>query len=120
MPTLTASSEDVRIYECAVLYPYPLTQKQEQDLLKEVEGYFEEAGAKLVAKDPWSQRGLAYGVKGFSEGCFVIYYYEMDPLKVKEVDHSLKINKNVLRHLFVKPPKNYQILKYSELYQTWL
>jgi ribosomal protein S6 len=44
----------------------------------------------------------------------------MDPLKVKEVDVQLKIAKNVLRHLCVKPPKNYQVVKYSELFETWL
>ena len=120
MPTLIPSSEDVRIYECAVLYPYPFNQKEEQDLLKEVEGYFDEVGAKQIAKDAWGRRGLAYPIEGFSEGSFVIYYYEIDPLKVKEVDQALRIQKNVLRHMFVKPPKHYQIVKFGEAYEKWL
>jgi hypothetical protein len=53
MPTLVASSEDARIYECAVLYTSSLTQKEEAALIKEVEGEFAEVGAKLVAKDAW-------------------------------------------------------------------
>ncbi len=120
MATLVASSDDVRIYECAVLYPYALPQKEEAALVKEIEGYFEEVGAKLVAKDAWGRRGLAYPVKGAKEANVTIYYWEMDPLKVKEVDQSLKISKGVLRHLFVKPPKNYQIVKYSDAYEQWL
>lgn len=119
MPTLVASSEDVRIYECVVLYPI-LSQKEESTLLKEIDALFAEAGATLVAKDAWGRRGLAYNIKGQNEGNFVVYYWEMDPLKVKEVDQQLMIMKNVMRHMFVKPPKNYQIVKYSEAYETWM
>jgi small subunit ribosomal protein S6 len=119
-PTLTPTSEDTRIYECCVLYPYPFGQKEESDLQKEIEGLFAEAGAKMVAKDKWGRRGLAYTVGGFNEGSYIVYYFEMDPSKLKEIDTQLRIMKGVLRHLFVKPPKHYQILKYSEVYEQWL
>ena len=120
MATLVASSEDVRIYECAIMFAYALPQKEEAALIKEIEGYFAEVGAKLVAKDAWGRRGLAYPIKGAKEANVTIYYFEMDPLKVKEVDQSLKITKGVLRHLFVKPPKHYQIVKYADTYEQWL
>ncbi|MBI1812863.1 30S ribosomal protein S6 [Candidatus Peregrinibacteria bacterium] len=120
MSTLTPTSEDTRIYELCLLYPASLAQKDEQTLLKEVEEFFTEAGAKQVAKDVWGQRGLAYPIKGTMEGKIIIYYEEMDPGKIREIDQNLKIHKSVLRHLFVKPPKHYQILKYSELYEEWM
>lgn len=119
MPSLEPSSEDVRIYECTVLYPV-LSQKEEQQLLKEIEALFTDAGAREVAKDLWGRRGLAYPIKGQMEGHVVVYYWELDPLKVKEIDQALKIMKNVLRHMFVKPPKHYQVVKFSELYVQWL
>jgi ribosomal protein S6 len=102
------------------MYPHGLSQKEESELLKEIEGFFEEVGAKQIAKDLWGQRGLAYPVKGHTEAHFVIYYYDLDPAKLKEVDQALRIAKGVIRHLIVKPPKNYQIVKYSEAYAEWL
>ncbi len=120
MADLVASSEDVRIYECAILFPYALPQKEEAALIKEIEGYFEEVGAKMIAKDAWGRRGLAYSIKGAKEANVTIYYFEMDPLKLKEVDQNLKISKGVLRHLFVKPPKHYQIVKYADTYEQWI
>ena len=120
MPQLVPTSEDSRIYEWCVLYPYPMTQKEEQQVTKEVEGHFEEAGARQVAKDAWGRRGLAYSVGGFKEGNFTVYYYEMDPGKVKEVDNALRITKGVLRHIAVKPPKRYQVVQFSEAYVQWL
>ena len=120
MPTLTPIGEDTRIYECAILYPYALPQKDEALLLKEIDGYFQEAGATLVAKDAWGRRGLAYPIKGATEANVTIYYWEMDPLKLKEIDQSLKISKGVLRHLFVKPPKHYQVIKFADTYDQWM
>jgi ribosomal protein S6 len=120
MPTLTPSSEDTRIYELCLLYPYPIGQKEEHELLKEIDVLFTEAGARLVAKDKWGQRGLAYPIEGSKEGNYIIYYYDMLPAKVKEIDTQLRIMKNVLRHMFMIPPKNYQIVQYGETYEQWL
>ncbi len=120
MPELTASSEDVRIYEVAVLYPASLGQKEEQQALKDVEEIFKDAEGKMMEKDAWGKRGLGYRIGGHDEGSFVIYYFEMDPSKLKEVDEALRIVPNVLRHLIVKPPKNYQVVKFSEGYEEWL
>ena len=119
MVSYTPSSEDVRLYECAVLYPYPINQKEESDLQKGVEEIFEEAKAKLILKDAWGQRGLAYNVGGFREGNFVIYYYELDPSKLKEIDEQLRILKGVLRHMIVKPPKNYVIGPMADAFDKW-
>ncbi len=43
----------------------------------------------------------------------------MEPKKLKEVDGALRIQKGVLRHLMVKPPKNYQIGSYADKYEQW-
>ncbi len=111
---------DTRLYECCVLLPFPLNQKEQQDAEKEVEGLFEEAGAKQVSKDVWGQRGLAYPIKGYQEGIYIIYNYEMDPSKLKEVSEQLRISPKILRNLIIKPPKGYEITKFSESYEKWL
>jgi small subunit ribosomal protein S6 len=120
MPTLTPSSEDVRMYETTLLYPYPIGQKEEKLLLDEVAKVFEEAGATLVESDSWGRRGLAYTINGYNEGNFIVFYHEMDPSKVREVEEALGILSGVLRHIMVKPPKGYEVIKFSESYNTWL
>jgi len=120
MPTITPTSEDTVIYELCVLYPATLSQKEEAALLKEIEGFFSEAGGRQIARDAWGRRGLAYPVKKETEGNFVIYHYELDPSKLREIDRQLHILPNLLRHLIVKPPKGYEITKYSEHFEQWL
>ncbi len=120
MPTLIPSSEDVRVYEFAVMYQPDLDQKAESSLLTEIEGMFNDAKGKQLFQDPWSKRGLAYKIAGFTEAKFVIYYYEMPPASVRELDHQLRLLKGVLRHLIVIPPKGYEAVSHEAKYQDWL
>ncbi len=120
MPTLIPSSEDVRVYEVAVMIQPDLDQKAESALLAEIDGHFSEAKAKLLFKDPWTKRGLAYKIGGFSEAKFIIFYLEMDPSVIRELDKQLRLTKGLLRHLVVIPPKGYEAVSFEDKYQDWL
>ncbi|OIO53449.1 30S ribosomal protein S6 [Candidatus Peregrinibacteria bacterium CG1_02_54_53] len=120
MPTLTPTPEDTVIYEFCVLYPSNLSQKEEQTLLKGIEEIFAEAEAKELLRDAWGRRGLAYPIKKQTEGNFVVLYIEMDPTKVREIDRQLRILPHMLRHLIVRPPKDYEVTKFSQRFEQWL
>lgn len=119
MVSYTPTSDEVRLYEIAVLYPYPMNQKEEAELLKGVEEIVKDAGGKQIFKDVWGRRGLAYTIGGFNEGSFIVYYYEMDPSKVEEIGEQLRILKGMLRHMIIKPPKKYQIASYADAEKKW-
>ena len=113
-PTITS-----RLYECTILYAFPLSQKEEQGVQREVERIFEDAKAKQISKDVWGRRGLAYPIQGHTEGSFAVYHYEMDPASVTEVDEALRLASGVLRHLLIKPSKHYEIIRYSDRFEAW-
>jgi|CXWL01.1.fsa_nt_gi small subunit ribosomal protein S6 len=117
--TIDDLDDEPRTYEVAVVYPFPMNQKEETELQKNIEEIFTEAGAALIMKDVWGRRGLAYKIGGCTEGTFIIYYYTIDPLKVKEIDQQIRILKGVLRHMIVKPPKNYEMVPYAGNYDKW-
>ncbi|MBU0766720.1 30S ribosomal protein S6 [Patescibacteria group bacterium] len=117
---LDDQESDIRLYECSILYPFPLNQKEEKEIIDGVEEIFKEAGAREVEKDLWGRRGLAYPIKGHNEGSFVIYHLEIDPSKIKGINEALNIMHGVLRHLLLKPPAGYQITKLSDGYKKWL
>jgi ribosomal protein S6 len=119
MVSYTPTSDEVRLYEIAVLYPFPMNQKEEAELLKGIQAIFDEAGAKEIYKDVWGRRGLAYKIGGFDEGNFIIFYMEMDPSKLSELDEAMRILKGMLRHMIVKPPKHYQITSYADSEKKW-
>lgn len=119
MVVYTPSTEDVRVYETCILYPYPLTQKEEAHLLKEIDAAFAEVHAKELHKDKWGRRGLAYTIEDHDQGNFLIMYHEMEPKVLKELDTNLKLIQGIMRHMIVKPPKNYEVVDFSEGFDEW-
>ena len=97
-----------------------LMEKAENQLNKEIDGIFSEAGAKVVFKDLWGKRGLAYKVGGHDEGKFTVFYIDADPSKIRALDSALRLEKGVLRHMIVIPPKGYEAVSYAEKYEAWL
>lgn len=50
----------------------------------------------------WGRRKLAYPVKKQQEGNYVLTNLELDPTKAKELEQSLLISEEVIRHLLVR------------------
>ena len=109
-----------RLYELCVLFPPPLAPKESQAADKAVETILQDAGGKPVLKDVWGRRGLAYRIGEGTEAAITIYYYELPPAVIKQIDEDLRITPNVLRHLIVKPPKDYQPVPTAGRFDEWL
>lgn len=119
MTNAVPPSDDVRLYEVCLLYPYPMNQKEEAELLSGIDELFNDAGATVVLKDAWGRRGLAYPIKGSTEANILIAYYHMQPEKLKEIDTQLRIMKGVLRHMIIKPPNGYQVVPFANRFNKW-
>lgn len=115
-----AAENEARLYEFAILCPSSLPQKEEQELLHSIDALFEEVGGKIVARDAWGSRGLAYPIRGHREGKFLVLHATMDPECVREIDRQLRITKGVLRHLVLTVRSTGPMVKFSERYDLWL
>jgi small subunit ribosomal protein S6 len=116
----TGVSDTFQLYECIILFHANLPPAEEQRLFANIDKIFSETGGKEVARDLWGRRGLAYAISGQKEGKIVVFHIEMLPKTLREVDRELRIIGEVLRHMFIKPPKGYQIVKFSEKYESWI
>jgi ribosomal protein S6 len=120
-PTVTASNTDgVRLYECMVLLPVNLPQKEDAALVKNIEELFAEKNGKQLYKNEWDRWGLAFAIKGHSEGRYIVYVYELPADAMQEIDASLHLEKNVLRHLLLRIPDGYELIDYPAQFRTWL
>lgn len=50
----------------------------------------------------WGKRKLAYAIKHQLEGTYVLTRFKMGASKCKELDQSLNISEDILRHLLIK------------------
>jgi small subunit ribosomal protein S6 len=59
-------------------------------------------GGEIVDVNHWGRRRLAYPIKRHLEGNYVVSQIKLDPAQVPDLEGSLRISEEVLRHLIVK------------------
>lgn len=59
-----------------------------------------EEGALTV--NHWGLRQLAYPIKKFTEGYYVLYEATIDPERVRDIERNMRYNENILRYLVVR------------------
>jgi len=50
----------------------------------------------------WGKRTLAYPIKKYFEGHYILQRFQMDPAGTAELDRLLRLNENVIRYLIVR------------------
>jgi small subunit ribosomal protein S6 len=59
-------------------------------------------GGEVVDVNHWGRRRLAYPIKRHFEGNYVVSQIKLDPGQVPDLESSLRISEEVIRHLIVK------------------
>jgi small subunit ribosomal protein S6 len=52
--------------------------------------------------DKWGKKKLAYPIKHFLEGDYVLTKFKLSPSRCKEFEANLRISEDVIRHLLIK------------------
>ena len=62
-------------------------------------------GGTVVDINRWGKRKLAYPIKQFTEGEYVLTQFKLDPTMTKELEANLRLSEEILRHLLVRLSK---------------
>ncbi len=95
----------MRDYEVLYIVRADLDDEKVQDAVKRVNRLIERSGGTSEATNIWGKRQLAYEVKHQKDGSYVLQDFQLDPNRVPELESSLKITEEVLRHLIVRKPE---------------
>ena len=80
----------------------PAEEEATNAVIEKVEALIARVGGTVEKVDRWGKRRLAYAVKKFTDGYFVLVNFEAAPAEIKEIDRVMKINDEILKHLIVK------------------
>src|SRR5256885_144261 len=95
----------MRDYEVLYIVRADLDDDKVQDAVKRVNTLIERSGGTIERTNLWGKRKLAYEVKHQKEGAYVLQDFQLEPSRVPELESSLKITEEVLRHLVVRKPE---------------
>jgi len=69
--------------------------------IKKIESIIKSNGGIVVKMDNWGKKRLAYRIKKQDFAVYVYFEVKIDPSKVREIENTLLITEEVLRHMIV-------------------
>jgi len=70
--------------------------------IEHVQQYVTDHGGSVKDTDRWGRRKLAYPISECMEGIYVLSQIQMEPRDAHELEGTLRLNEQVIRHLLVK------------------
>ena len=92
----------VRPYEVLYIVHPDLTDEQITPITEKYKAVVEGQGGAVESINRWEKRWLAYEVKGQREGIYVLMNFTGEPKVAAELDRTMKIGEDVMRHLIVR------------------
>ena len=91
----------MRKYEAVFIFVPNLEEEKRNQLFDRLKGVIEADGT-INNVDEWGNRKLAYEIKDFTEGYYVIVNFESTPETVDELNRICKISDGMMRHMIIR------------------
>ena len=95
-------TEHLREYELVLVIDPEIEDEQFSATVDRVTQFVTSRSGELVDSNPWGKRKLAYPIKNRTEGNYIALHLRMEPIHTAELEASLELAEEVLRHLLVK------------------
>jgi small subunit ribosomal protein S6 len=57
---------------------------------------------EITSSEMWGQRKLAYPIKKYFEGYYILHNVQMPPSAVTEVERMMRLNEDIIRFLVIR------------------
>jgi len=92
----------VRRYELMLVLRPDLADDKSQALIDRITRQISTTGGQIVKVAPWGRRRLAYPIDRHREGSYHIIHFEAPADQIIELERSLLITEELLRHLVTR------------------
>ena len=92
--------DTMRNYELVVLL-HPDLEIDADAAIAKVEKLVTSADGKIIKRDNWGKKRLAYPIKKHDFAVYVYFKLQLEPAAVRALENSLGITEEVIRHLLV-------------------
>lgn len=89
-------------YELVLIISPEAGEEVLETTLANVSKFITSSGGAISNVERWGKRKLAYPIRHFWEGNYVLTQFKLKPALGRELTASLQISEEVLRHLLIK------------------
>ena len=94
-------AEKIKVYECCALFRPDLEPEVLDSEVEAVSKLIQDNGGEIERVDRWNKRLLAYQIKDYTEGMYVIYRWFSGKEVLPGLEYHLKFSDNCLRYLVI-------------------
>lgn len=91
-----------REYEMIVIANATLDEEGLAALNERINGWITSGGGTVSNTNVWGRRQLAYQIGKHTSGVYVQFDFQLAPSASRELERSMRIEENVVRHLVVR------------------
>lgn len=99
----------MKSYELVYILRPDLDAEQQEAIIGRIKQRIVEQGGAIEAEDRWGMRRLAYPIRKFREGYYVVTRFTFNGAQIPELKRFLELNEDLLRSMIVvaegPPPK---------------
>ena len=90
------------LYEHVFIARQDLAPAQVDEVIERFVAIIEKEGGKVTKRENWGLRNLAYRIQKNRKGYYVLFNIDAPAEAVKELERTLRIDEDILRHLTIK------------------
>lgn len=92
----------MRDYELIVIISPEVPEEEVPTNIDKIGESITSKGGSITQVDSWGKRRLAYPIKHFREGNYVLTKFKIEPAMTAELEAALRISEKILRHMLVR------------------
>lgn len=92
----------MRNYELVMILSPSVAEENVPATIDKTSQFITERGGSIIETNQWGRKKLSYPIKNFMEGNYVLTKLSMGPKLAAELEASLGISEDILRHLLVR------------------
>ncbi|EAS19657.1 30S ribosomal protein S6 [Nonlabens mediterrranea] len=92
-------------YETVFILNPVLSDDQVKEAVKKFENFLTTRGAKMVAKEDWGLKKLAYTIENKKSGFYTLFQFEVPGEVINDFEVEFRRDERVMRYLTVKLDK---------------
>lgn len=94
----------MRDYELMMVLSPEVEDQGIVEVVEKVKQYVSQQGGVVTHDEQWGRRKLAYPIRKYTEGQYVLTRLQLEPGDTKALESSLARSNEIIRHLLIKLP----------------
>jgi small subunit ribosomal protein S6 len=96
------SGTDVHQYEMIYILRPDIEDGTTQELQERLQQAITNQQGETVSIDRWGKRNLAYQIRRYGQGIYILHRFQMNPKGASEIERYMRLNENVIRYLIIR------------------